>query len=94
MSSDHGFTYSNVFSGRIEGNLVRGDRADVPAARGGIRGSGQLTLMMGPGGPLATTLTAIERTGGFGASIWRKLYDRPFRTSASGDTAFPGHFSQ
>jgi hypothetical protein len=94
MSSDHGFTYSNVFSGRIEGNLVRGNWADVPAARGGRRGNGQLTLMLGPDGALATTLTAIERTGGFAASIWRKLYDRPFRTGAAGNTAFPGNFHQ
>jgi hypothetical protein len=94
MSSDRGSTYTNVFSGRIDGNLVRGDWADVPVARGGIRGSGQLTLMMGPGGPLATMFTAIERTGGFGASIWQKLYDRPFRTSAAGDTTFPGHFNR
>jgi len=94
MSSDHGFSYSNVFSGRIDGNLVRGDWADIPVARGGIRGSGRLTLMMGLDGTLATTLTAIERTGGFGASLWRKLYDRPFRTSTAGNTTFPGHLNQ
>jgi hypothetical protein len=94
MSSDHGYTYSNVFSGRIEANVITGEWVDVPAARGGIRGSGQLTLMMGPGGTSAITLTAIQRTGGFGASIWQKLYDRPFRTGADRNTAFPGRFTE
>jgi hypothetical protein len=93
MSSDHGYSFTNVFSGRIEGNLVRGDWADLPVARGGTRNSGQLTVMMDRDGPLATSLVVVERTGGFGASVLRKLYDRPFTTGAAGNTAFPGHSS-
>jgi len=36
---------------------------------------------------LIKTLTAVERTGGFGATIWRKLYDRPFIGTAAHNAA-------
>ena len=77
LSRDQGRTFANVFQGTIDGNSIRGDWADLPVAAGGAASSGRLSLEGDDGtGALATRLRAVERTGGFGGSVWQKLYDR------------------
>ncbi len=44
MSSDDGKTWTNIFAGKINGDVISGTWADVP--RGKVRGSGTLTLEM------------------------------------------------
>jgi len=85
MSRDQGYTFSKAFSRRIEGNVIRGKWAHIPRAVDCACDNGQLTLLMDRLRQFSTTLTAIERTGGFSATIWRKLYDQPFISTAARD---------
>src|SRR5262245_22519033 len=69
LSRDNGLSFTNVFHGSIQGNVIVGNWSDVP--RGKIMSSGNLTLS------LATTRGGLElykqnQTGGFGASVWRR----------------------
>jgi len=77
LSRDQGRSFANVFHGSIDSNIIRGEWADIPMGEGGARSSGRLALS--GAAPGAESLTALERTGGFGGSSWRKLYDRPIR---------------
>jgi hypothetical protein len=77
LSRDQGRSFANVFHGTIQGNTIRGEWADIPVGVGGASSNGRLTLVGDGRGQLAITLTATERTGGFGGSGWQKLYDRP-----------------
>jgi hypothetical protein len=89
LSRDQGQTFANVFHGfiRYSGgdgkplarSIIVGDWADVPLGVRGARSSGRLRLVGNKSGQLetTTTLTAVERTGGFGGSVWNKLYDQP-----------------
>jgi hypothetical protein len=71
--------WSNVFSGRINQDRIKGSWADVPKGR--TAGSGDLELIIEEDG---TLLRAVNKTGGFGGSRWtRSLADtsvnRPFK---------------
>jgi hypothetical protein len=66
MSGDGGASWTNVFQGRAEGNMVRGRWADVPHGR--VMGHGEMHLqVMTP-----NHLRATHRTGGFGGSEWTR----------------------
>jgi hypothetical protein len=79
LSRDQGRSFANVFQGRIEGTSVIGEWVDIPAGVRGARSSGRLKLGGDPDNPVRRSwgLAAYERTGGFGGSSWRKLYDWP-----------------
>ena len=88
LSRDQGRTFANVFHGTTAPDAlnvtISGEWADIPVGVGGARSGGHAILVglavAGEGtGSLATVLSAVERTGGFGGSGWQKLYDRPFR---------------
>jgi hypothetical protein len=79
LSRDQGRTFANVFQGTIQGNAITGDWADVPV--GSIENNGRLSLLLPPHpslGPLSIMFVkdAPASTGGFGAQLWEKLYDR------------------
>src|SRR6266568_1870902 len=78
LSRDQGRSFANVFQGTITADAIAGAWADVPLGAVGGRGSGELQLVAGAARPLAfaTRLTARQQTGGFGGSMWQKLYDR------------------
>jgi hypothetical protein len=66
MSGDGGASWTNVFQGRIEGNMVVGRWADIPHGRG--TGHGEMHLqVLSP-----NHLRATHRTGGFGGSEWTR----------------------
>jgi hypothetical protein len=66
MSGDGGASWTNVFQGQIEGNMVRGRWADVPHGR--ITGHGDVHLqVLSP-----NHLRATHRTGGFGGGEWTR----------------------
>jgi hypothetical protein len=79
LSRDQGRAFANVFQGTIQNNTITGDWVDVPLGTRGARSSGRLRLIGDGSSQLGatTTLRAVERTGGFGGSVWNKLYDRP-----------------
>jgi len=79
LSRDQGRTFANVFQGTIQNNTITGDWVDVALGTRGARSSGRLRLIGDGSSQLGTTTTlrAVERTGGFGGSVWNKLYDRP-----------------
>jgi hypothetical protein len=60
-----GIQFSNVFQGRVAGNRIVGDWADVPRGQGS--NSGSLTLEVGTG-----NLRRLSATGGFGATVWQR----------------------
>ncbi len=66
MSGDGGRTWTNIFRGTLTGNLIQGEWSDV---RGGIGGSGTLTLRLTP-------FSQMEKVGssgsGFGGSRWNR----------------------
>jgi hypothetical protein len=64
-----GLTFSNVFQGNLEGDIIRGDWADVP--RGVILQSGTLTLRLGSQDS-PTSFVRLDETGGFGGFSWNK----------------------
>jgi hypothetical protein len=88
LSRDQGQTFANVFHGfirttggdgkRLANPIIEGDWADVPVGMRGARSSGRLRLVSKGSSQLVTTTTlrAVERTGGFGGSVWNKLYDQ------------------
>lgn len=59
--------WSNVFNGRVQGDRVRGEWADVPKGR--TMSEGRLDLSIERGGNL---LVAERKTGGFGGSRWTR----------------------
>ena len=59
-------SFANVAYGRIDGNLIRLNWADVP--RGGTRGDGELVLIM----ENPHRLVARRATGGFAARVWTR----------------------
>lgn len=64
---ERGATWSNVFSGTLEGDRIRGHWADVPKA--GAGGAGDLTLAR-------TNHYQLRResgTGGFGGTAWTRV---------------------
>ena len=67
MSGDNGRTWTNVFRGTRNGNVVSGSWVDVP--RGRVAGGGTLTLALS-GGNGVTGFTRTGVTGGFGGSRW------------------------
>ena len=66
MSGDGGAGWSNVFQGRVEGNMVRGQWADVPHGRAMSHGEMHLQILS------PNHLRATHRTGGFGGSEWTR----------------------
>ena len=69
----------NVFYGTIgtTGGL-EGQWTDVLMGEDGAFSGGTLQLVGDQGDPqLSTTLNRIGETGGFGGSIWTKIYDSP-----------------
>jgi hypothetical protein len=102
LSRDQGQTFANVFHGFIryqddEGvplavPVLVGDWVDVPMGVNGNRGSGRLRLTGGSANwvPTATVLSAVEKTGGFGASTWTKLYDRPSSSTSPSSSPTSG----
>jgi hypothetical protein len=77
LSRDQGPSFANVFQGRLIGDTITGEWADVPLGPDGARSQGRLSLALGQGGAATIVITATNRTGGFGGSRWQKLYDRP-----------------
>lgn len=67
MSGDDGRTWTNVFRGTRNGNILSGTWADVPKGR--VAGGGTLTITIhGANGVTGFTRTGV--TGGFGGSRW------------------------
>ncbi len=64
--SPTGPTWSNVAFGRIEGNTLRLEWADVP--KGEVMSSGVLRIVIDS----PDALTAAEQTGNFGGSAWTR----------------------
>jgi len=60
--------WSNVFSGRIYGNRIKGSWADVPKGR--TMGAGNLELVLEKDG---NELRVVNKTGGFTASRWTRI---------------------
>jgi hypothetical protein len=60
-------TWSNVFSGRIQGNRIKGKWTDVPKGR--TRGAGDLELVLETDG---NELRVVNKTGGFSGSRWTR----------------------
>jgi len=70
MSPDEGQTWTNAFVGKLSGDTITGNWADVP--RGKVQGSGTLTLKVtNDGGKIS-----IQKTGStgspFGATTWER----------------------
>jgi len=74
LSEDQGFSFANTFRGAIDASTIKGEWADVHGAL--AQSAGTLELITGGGGALSTTLRATDRTGGFGGTVWTKMYDR------------------
>src|SRR5207247_6842893 len=64
-----GLTFSNVFQGKLDGDILSGDWADVP--RGIILQNGTLSLRLNSL-DTPTSITRTDETGGFGASSWTR----------------------
>ena len=60
--------WSNVFSGHIHEDRIKGNWTDVPKGR--TAGSGDLELLIEKGGD---ALRVVNNTGGFGGSRWTRL---------------------
>jgi hypothetical protein len=67
-----GNTFSNVAVGRIDGDLIQLQWADVPY--GNLLNGGTLTLQVSADG---NQLTRIAATGGFGGAIWTRQVNLP-----------------
>jgi hypothetical protein len=67
-----GNTFSNVAVGRIDGDVIQLQWADVPS--GNLLNGGTLTLRVSADG---NQLTRIAATGGFGGATWTRLVDLP-----------------
>jgi hypothetical protein len=80
-----GVLFTNVFQGRISGNTVVGEWADVP--RGDSLQNGTLTLRLVPSSaPGGIELRRQSETGGFGGAVWtRTAYVIPACTNSDGD---------
>jgi hypothetical protein len=76
LSQDQGGSFANVFQGTMDDNSVIGEWVDIPMGLGGARSSGHLKLSVATNTP-APRLGVFQRTGGFGGSLWTKLYDWP-----------------
>ena len=59
--------WSNVYDGRIQGDKIRGNWADVPKGRANSRGVLQLQIKEN-----GNVLEATHKTGGFGGSRWTR----------------------
>ena len=66
QSGDGGQSWSNVYQGTIQGEQITGSWADVPHGR--IQSSGVMSLAINN----PNQLTATNRTGGFGGSVWTR----------------------
>lgn len=64
--------WANVFEGRVRDGKVLGRWADVPKGR--TMGQGKLRLDIGGGGDV---LVAVDKTGGFGGSRWKRVGSTP-----------------
>ncbi|HHD64920.1 MAG TPA: hypothetical protein ENK96_11315 [Desulfobulbaceae bacterium] len=65
-SQDGGRTWANVFHGRIQGNRIKGQWADIPQGR--TLNSGDMILQI-----IGTNkLRATRKSGGFGGSQWSR----------------------
>jgi hypothetical protein len=60
--------WSNVYYARVQGDVVRGNWADVP--KGGANSRGELRLQISEGD---NVLVATHKTGGFGGSRWTRV---------------------
>lgn len=60
--------WSNILTGRIKGDQIRGNWADVPKGR--TMSSGNLYLAIKGGG---NVLVATKKSGGFGGSRWTRV---------------------
>ncbi len=68
QSDNDGASWSNVFRGRIQGNRVMGQWADVP--KGNNRGAGEMLIQI----TSIDRFRAIDKTGSsFGGSEWTRL---------------------
>jgi len=77
LTRDQGRSFANVFHGTIRPTgAVKGQWTDVPMGADGAFSGGTLLLAGDQADPqLSTTLHRAGQTGGFGASIWTKIYD-------------------
>jgi hypothetical protein len=66
VSADGGIRFTNVYKGRLNGNTVVGQWADV---RGQVRNSGALNLRVN-GGNTVTGFQTIMMSGGFSGMSW------------------------
>jgi len=66
MSSDGGSTWSNVFRGQRNGNVINGQWADVPMGQVGSSGSMQVRV------DDSRTMVRLTGTGGFGGAFWSR----------------------
>lgn len=73
--------FSNVATGTVDGNTISLDWADVP--KGQTTGSGILVLNV----ESTDRLTAIQKTGGFGGSVWTRMAISPANPAQPGPTS-------
>jgi hypothetical protein len=74
ISSDNGRSFTNVFSGAIQGTTITGNWADVPLGK--YHNAGTLTLKADS---IPVSLHKISGTGPFGGSSWNRLPPNPNR---------------
>jgi hypothetical protein len=73
LSRDQGLTFTNVFHGILQDNLITGQWADVPMG-GRAQNSGSLSILNNGQGLTSTSLVSMD-TGVFQGYQWEKLYD-------------------
>jgi hypothetical protein len=79
LSPDQGRSFANVFHATLGGaGALEGQWTDVPMGADGAFSGGTLLLVGDQADTqLSTTLDRTGETGGFGGSIWTKIYDTP-----------------
>src|SRR5215831_14080697 len=68
MSADNGRSFTNVFSGAIQGTTITGNWVDVPLGK--YHNAGTLTLKADS---IPISLHKISETGPFGGSSWNRV---------------------
>lgn len=70
--AEHDPPWSNVFTGRLQGDKIKGRWADIPKGR--AKSHGEIHLQISEGG---NVLQATRKTGGFGGSKWIRVGYHP-----------------
>lgn len=71
-SGDQGQSFTNIFRGEIDGDIIKGEWLDVRTANGfkGDTNRGELTLELDGTLKSLSSFRQVSSTGGFGANRW------------------------